>query len=62
MQLVAHEVKDIHEKCKIEAGHARRKAIEAGFRRKASFKDGAKLVQRGNESGDERWKERKEKS
>ena len=38
---------------KIEAGHAWHKAREAGFRRKASSKDGAKLVQQESESRDE---------
>ena len=36
--------------------------MEAGFRRKASSKDGAKLVQQESESRDEQCKERKEKS
>ena len=48
---------------KREAGHAWRKAMEAGFRRKASAKDGAKSVQSESESPDERCKKkRKEKS
>ena len=39
----------------------RRKVKEAGFRRKASAKDGAKLVQQESESRDEQCK-KKEKS
>ena len=42
--------------------HARRKAKEAGFRRKASTKDGAKLVQYKSEALDERCKKRREES
>ena len=43
---------------KREAGHAQRKAKEAGFRHKASAKDGAKSVQSENESPDEHCKEK----
>ena len=48
---------------KKEAGHAWRKAMEAGFRCKASVKDGEKSVQCDSESSDEHCKKkRKEKS
>ena len=42
--------------------HARHKVTEAEFRRRASVKDGEKLVQYKSESLDERCKKRKEKS
>ena len=42
-------------------GHARRGAMEAAFRRKASMKDGEKLVQCESESSGERRDKRKEK-
>ena len=51
MQHIAREVKDICKK--MEVSHARHKAVEAGFRRKVSLGDGAKLVKRENESRDE---------
>ena len=41
--------------------HAWCKAMEAEFRRKASAKDGEKLVQYESESSDKRCKKRKEK-
>ena len=45
-----------------EVSHARRKVIEAGFRRKASTEDEEKLVQNKDEALDERCDKRKEKS
>ena len=60
MQHVAREVKDVRDK--EEAGHARREVIEAGFRRRASAKDGKKLVQGRDEASDERCDKRKERS
>ena len=43
VQHVVHEVKDVRDKR--EVSHARREVKEAGFRRRASSKDGKKLVQ-----------------
>ena len=40
MQHIAHEVKDVHGGIR---SHARHKAEEAEFRRKASMKDGANV-------------------
>ena len=60
VQHVAHEVKDVRDK--EEAGHARREVKEAGFRHRASMKDGKKLVQSKSEASTERCDKRKEKS
>ena len=42
-------------------GHVQRRVTEAEFRRKASAKDGEKLVQYESESTDERCKKRKKR-
>ena len=60
VQHVAHGVKDVRDK--EEVSHARREVIEAGFRRRASTKDGKKLVQSKGEASDERCDKRKERS
>ena len=60
VQHVAHEVKDVRDKGEIS--HARREVKEAGFRHRASSKDGKKLVQSRGEASDERCDKRKEKS
>ena len=60
VQHVVHEVKDVLDK--EEVGHARREAIEAGFRRKASARNGKKLVQSKSEVSTERCDKGKEKS
>ena len=60
MQHVAHEVKDVRDTG--EVSHAQREVIEAGFRRRASTKDGKKLVQSRGEASDERCDKIKEKS
>ena len=60
VQHVVHEVKDVRDKR--EVSHARREVIEAGFRRRASAKDGKKLVQGRDEASDERCDKRKERS
>ena len=56
MQRTVHEVKGRPWK---ERSHARRKAEEAEFRRKAPMKDGAKLVQYESEASDEQCVKRK---
>ena len=60
VQHVAHGVKDVRDKG--EVSHARREVIEAVFRRRASAKDGKKLVQSRGEASDEQCDKRKERS
>ena len=60
VQHVAHEVKDVRDK--EEVSHARREAIEAGFRCRVSSKDEKKSVQSKDEMSIERCDKRKEKS